>query len=225
MDMETEPVMQSFPPQKAAAADGGGDDDAGPKSTIYAGVTLRKAGRLVSKSHKLEQAARSATKSPDEQHREKLRKMYKSGRHLSTKERNEYLHEQQEDLKRLKNADLNNIQPEPGMASDDASLTFKNVSFSIKIPDPNDPSQMIDKTLLESCSGHFEPGTLVALMGPSGCGKSTLLDILARKKTAPHEGTVYVNGHEVDDMFCKCLLPLCAVPMQRNAGWAPLIPI
>ncbi|CAE7248791.1 abcG2, partial [Symbiodinium pilosum] len=55
--------------------------------------------------------------------------------------------------------------------------------------------------ILAPCSGHFEPGTLVALMGPSGCGKTTLLDILAAKKTSPYSGSVHLNGRERDNLF------------------------
>lgn len=70
-----------------------------------------------------------------------------------------------------------------------ASLSFKDLGFSVQLKDGG------VKTILEPCTGHFEPGQLVALMGPSGCGKSTLLDMLAMKKTAKHSGQVYVNGH------------------------------
>mmetsp|Transcript_14189 Transcript_14189/g.38983 ORF Transcript_14189/g.38983 Transcript_14189/m.38983 type:complete len:607 (+) Transcript_14189:55-1875(+) len=72
------------------------------------------------------------------------------------------------------------------------SLTFKELGFSVPMPNGQ------TKTILEPCSGHFEPGELVALMGPSGCGKSTLLDMLAMKKTAKYSGEVLVNGHERD---------------------------
>lgn len=71
-----------------------------------------------------------------------------------------------------------------------ASLTFKDLSFSV--PQPGGQS----KTILEPCSGHLEAGQLVALMGPSGSGKTTLLDMLAMKKSAAYEGQVFVNGHE-----------------------------
>mmetsp|Transcript_23921 Transcript_23921/g.59615 ORF Transcript_23921/g.59615 Transcript_23921/m.59615 type:complete len:684 (+) Transcript_23921:76-2127(+) len=77
------------------------------------------------------------------------------------------------------------------------SLTFSNVSFSLKARDGT------SKTILEPCHGHFEPGQLVAIMGPSGCGKSTLLDMLANKKTAAYEGKdeILVNGHPRDHLF------------------------
>lgn len=74
-------------------------------------------------------------------------------------------------------------------------LTFKDVSFSVNVGKE-------DETLiLAPVSGHFTPGSLVALMGPSGCGKSTLLDMLADKKTAAYEGDIFFNGHPRDALF------------------------
>lgn len=69
-----------------------------------------------------------------------------------------------------------------------ASLTFDGLSFEAKLPDGS------TLKILEECSGHFDPGQLVAIMGPSGCGKSTLLDMLSMKKTAEYSGQVLVNG-------------------------------
>mmetsp|Transcript_70466 Transcript_70466/g.197645 ORF Transcript_70466/g.197645 Transcript_70466/m.197645 type:complete len:611 (-) Transcript_70466:216-2048(-) len=69
-----------------------------------------------------------------------------------------------------------------------ASLSFRHLAFDAALPGGG------TKTILEPCSGHFEAGELVAIMGPSGCGKTTLLDILAMKKSAPHQGEVFVNG-------------------------------
>merc|ERR1711971_1356239 len=73
------------------------------------------------------------------------------------------------------------LQMPPGL-----SLTFKDVGFSIQIPQSDDIKQKRTLPILEKCSGHIPAGELVALMGPSGCGKTTLLDILAKKKTTQH---------------------------------------
>merc|ERR1712178_201314 len=106
-----------------------------------------------------------------------------------------YLEEQRE---MLKNFDLAKLSRDP-MITDDmlADLVWKDVSFSVQVPDPDDPKLKKEKVLLEECSGHVEPGSLVAIMGPSGCGKSTLLDILAQKKTSKYTGEMYLNGHPV----------------------------
>merc|ERR1712048_316185 len=106
-----------------------------------------------------------------------------------------YLEEQRE---LLKNFDPAKLSRDP-MIQDDmlADLVWQDVSFSVQVPDPDDPKSKKEKVLLEECSGHVEPGSLVAIMGPSGCGKSTLLDILAQKKTSKYTGEVYLNGHSI----------------------------
>ncbi|CAJ1350843.1 unnamed protein product [Effrenium voratum] len=98
--------------------------------------------------------------------------------------------------------DIEQVTGEPGdvqldgkLAYGNAALTFKDVSFSLPT------SHGDSNTILAPCSGHFEPGTLVALMGPSGSGKTTLLDILAAKKTSPYSGTVHMNGRPRDCLF------------------------
>ncbi|CAK9080113.1 ABC transporter G family member 22 (ABC transporter ABCG.22), partial [Durusdinium trenchii] len=99
--------------------------------------------------------------------------------------------------------DIEQVTGEPGdvalderLAYGNAALTFQDVSFRMK-----DPQNQEEKIILVPCSGHFEPGTLVALMGPSGSGKTTLLDILADKKTSPYEGKVHMNGRPRDCLF------------------------
>ncbi|CAE7276376.1 ABCG2 [Symbiodinium natans] len=84
------------------------------------------------------------------------------------------------------------LERDPTLAYGAAALTFKDVSFELPAG---------QGLILAPCSGHFEPGTLVALMGPSGSGKTTLLDILACKKTSPYTGDVHLNGRPRDELF------------------------
>eukprot|EP00933_Yihiella_yeosuensis_P042551 TRINITY_DN37173_c0_g1_i1.p1 TRINITY_DN37173_c0_g1~~TRINITY_DN37173_c0_g1_i1.p1 ORF type:complete len:689 (+),score=109.93 TRINITY_DN37173_c0_g1_i1:96-2162(+) len=107
------------------------------------------------------------------------------------------------------------VKRDEDFAVGDTCLTFKDVSFSVPrsvgFPcidgghatddDAKVPTKQKRKVILEPVSGHYEAGTLVALMGPSGSGKSTLLDILANKKTSPYEGIVHVNGRPRDELF------------------------
>eukprot|EP01047_Picozoa_sp_COSAG01_P033370 COSAG01_NODE_2451_length_7674_cov_35.760132_1_plen_456_part_00 len=200
---------------------------AGAERTIYAGMALHN----VRRTNSVVQHLSKESKKTRRRHGHWARKHYKRGKSMSKKEMDEYLQDCRDDAKKLLTMDLSRIKPLPGHQADDASLTFKNISFSVEVKDPDDPTgiRKIDKTILEDCSGHFEPGTLVALMGPSGCGKSTLLDILAGKKTAPHKGTVYVNGHEVDDMFRTCFWlaapPRCLHACGAIPAWVPFMHI
>jgi ABC-type transport system involved in cytochrome bd biosynthesis fused ATPase/permease subunit len=98
--------------------------------------------------------------------------------------------------------DLDNVQPHPVFYNAGATISFKDVSFSVDTVDPVTKEQK-KKLILAPCSGHFEPGKLVAIMGPSGCGKSTLLDILAGRKTTAYEGEVFLNGHKRDELYSR----------------------
>merc|ERR1719291_1411324 len=99
------------------------------------------------------------------------------------------------------------------MALQGASLTFNDLAFSAVLPNGE------TKAILEPCSGHFEPGQLVAIMGPSGCGKSTLLDMLAMKKTAPYAGQVFVNGHERDPILFQRIAAYVGQDDRMPAHW------
>lgn len=79
-------------------------------------------------------------------------------------------------------------------ARGEVALTFTDVAFSAKTKSNE------EKVILEPVSGHFEPGSMVAVMGPSGSGKTTLLDILAGKKTTPFHGSVHLNGRPRDSI-------------------------
>jgi ATP-binding cassette subfamily G (WHITE) protein 2 len=111
-----------------------------------------------------------------------------------------------EHRQQLVNFNSDSIQRDP-LATANSSITFKDVSFSVDVHDTEDSShrRKVKKTILEDCCGHFEAGSLVALMGPSGCGKSTLLDILAKKKTSSYSGQIFLNGYEVDKMYQRAI--------------------
>ena len=94
---------------------------------------------------------------------------------------------------------------DPQLAYGNAALTFQDVSFHLG-----------EEPILVGGTGHFEPGSLVALMGPSGCGKTTLLDILAAKKTSPYEGKVHMNGRPRDKLFPRVTSYVAQEKSARN---------
>lgn len=97
--------------------------------------------------------------------------------------------------------DLAQVQPDPVMHTPFTSITYREVSFTVRIRDPA-RHHMTNRLILSPCSGHFHAGRMVAIMGPSGCGKSTLLDILANKKSS-YGGDVFMNGHPRDHLFSR----------------------
>jgi len=85
-------------------------------------------------------------------------------------------------------------------------IKFQNLGLRVPAPKgccgpkknvgiPLDDEGMV--TRLDSVSGHFETGTLTAVMGPSGSGKSTFLNVLCGKLEHT-SGTVWVNGVEAE---------------------------
>jgi ABC-type Fe3+/spermidine/putrescine transport system ATPase subunit len=62
---------------------------------------------------------------------------------------------------------------------------------------------MVDKCILEDCSGIFSPGHVTAIVGPSGCGKTTLLNLLSARLLSTNltlSGKLYVNQKEIFDV-------------------------
>ena len=93
-------------------------------------------------------------------------------------------------------ADLAHAQQDDNFHTSGATISWRDVSFSIV-----EPGSKETRVILEPCSGTVAPGQLVAMMGPSGCGKSTLLDMLADKKTAPYQGEIFLNGRPRDEFY------------------------
>jgi len=86
--------------------------------------------------------------------------------------------------------------PRASNAFGQSRLVYRDVTFTIA-------RKGGDKLVLAPCSGVNEPGEMCAIMGPSGCGKTTLLDCLAKKKTAPYGGEVYLNGAKRDALYAR----------------------
>mmetsp|Transcript_22486 Transcript_22486/g.56832 ORF Transcript_22486/g.56832 Transcript_22486/m.56832 type:complete len:738 (-) Transcript_22486:770-2983(-) len=61
-------------------------------------------------------------------------------------------------------------------------VVFRNLSYEVQV-EKSDANPSGTMRILDSMTGHFEPGRLTALMGPSGSGKTTLMDLLANRKT------------------------------------------
>jgi len=69
------------------------------------------------------------------------------------------------------------------------AIEFENMGMTIKGAKKGTPP------ILQGVSGHFPPGSLVALMGPSGCGKTTFMNaVIDRAPYGIIEGSVKING-------------------------------
>lgn len=73
-------------------------------------------------------------------------------------------------------------------------IEFENVSFSYEK----------DLPVLKNVSFRCEPGTMLALVGPTGVGKTTITQLISRFY-APNEGTIRIDGHDINNVTVESL--------------------
>eukprot|EP01038_Epipyxis_sp_PR26KG_P004915 gene4915-6878_t len=84
---------------------------------------------------------------------------------------------------------------------DAVSFAFKDIWYTVTLPGGD------ELDLLKGVTGHFEPGTVTALMGSSGAGKTTLLDVLSgRKNTGVVKGEMFINGSPKEDHYFRRIM-------------------
>lgn len=85
-------------------------------------------------------------------------------------------------------------------------IEFKNLTF--RYPGSN-------RDVLENVSFTVEAGQSVGVVGRTGAGKTTVVDLLLRAYNVP-EGTVFVDGKDVNDIPIRDLRAGCAYVPQDN---------
>ena len=71
------------------------------------------------------------------------------------------------------------------------------------------------RVVLEDVSIDIEEGEFVSLIGPSGCGKTTVVDLLLRTYNVP-DGTIFLDGHDVNSLTIHSVREACAYVPQDN---------
>ena len=94
-------------------------------------------------------------------------------------------------------ADLQNVR---------GGIEFRNLTF--RYPDG-------EFNALENVSFTIEPGENVGLVGKTGSGKTTLVDLLLRTYNVP-DGTVFLDGRDVNDVSIRSVRQSCAYVPQDN---------
>ena len=85
-------------------------------------------------------------------------------------------------------------------------IEFRNMTF--RYPDG-------EFDALEDVSFTIEPGQQIGLVGKTGSGKTTLVDLILRTYNVP-DGTLFIDGHDVNDVKIRSLRAACAYVPQDN---------
>ena len=88
----------------------------------------------------------------------------------------------------------------------DGNIEFKDLTF--RYPDA-------DYDALSNVTFKINAGENVGIIGKTGSGKTTLVDLILRTYNVP-DGTLFVDGHDVNDITIKSLRDFCAYVPQDN---------
>ncbi|MDE7130954.1 MAG: ABC transporter ATP-binding protein/permease [Lachnospiraceae bacterium] len=85
-------------------------------------------------------------------------------------------------------------------------IEFRNLTF--RYPDG-------ETDVLKNVSFAIKAGENVGVVGKTGCGKTTLVDLILRTYNVP-EGTLFIDGMDVNDVKIRDLRACCAYVPQDN---------
>ena len=107
------------------------------------------------------------------------------------------------------------LDAEQNVKDREGAIPLENIQGNIEVRGLNFRYPDGEYDALEDISFTIETGESVGLVGKTGSGKTTLVDLLLRTYNVP-DGTVFIDGHDVNDVTIQSVRAGCAYVPQDN---------
>ncbi len=95
------------------------------------------------------------------------------------------------------------------------AVTMRNIKGDIEFRDLTFRYPDGEYDVLKNISFKIEPGEHVGLVGKTGSGKTTVVDLILRTYNVP-DGTIFIDGRDVNEITIKSVRGACAYVPQDN---------
>ncbi len=107
------------------------------------------------------------------------------------------------------------LDAEQNVKDREGAVPLNNIQGNIEVRGLNFRYPDGEYDALEDISFTIKAGESVGLVGKTGSGKTTLVDLLLRTYNVP-DGTVFIDGHDVNDVTIQSVRAGCAYVPQDN---------
>ena len=107
------------------------------------------------------------------------------------------------------------LDAEPDVVDRPGAKPLENIRGEIEFRDLTFRYPDGEYDVLNHASFHIRAGENVGLVGKTGAGKTTIVDLILRTYNVP-DGTLFIDGHDVNDVTIHSLRAGCAYVPQDN---------